>query len=630
MSFLLIWIVLIPFASATLLGFLHLMLPKQRSLHGLYAGMGVAAPLVSALLSLAVGWELLHSSDQSVLHATAFNWVTLGDLNVNVAFMADRLTTVMLFFITVIGTLIHIYAAGYMKEDEGYGKFFSFFNLFMGSMLLLVLSDNPIMMFVGWELVGLSSYLLIGFYHQEAANMKAANKAFILNRVGDFGFIIALALLFIALEGTGYTFEAIEANITVLDSSLVALIGMLLFVGAMGKSAQIPLYVWLPDAMAGPTPVSALIHAATMVTAGVYMVARFAFLYNEVPQVGLYIAAIGAASALFAALIASYQSDIKKILAYSTMSQLGYMFIAVGLGAYSSGIFHVFTHAFFKALLFMGAGAVIIALHHEQNIFKMGDLKKKLPLVYVTMFIATLAISGIPPFAGFFSKDAILAAAFASEHYLIWGMGTLTAMLTAFYMFRLLFIVFFAVGKTDGKLNPLPRTITWPLVVLAFGSTTVGFLGLNEAYGGTNIFNSFITLPDLPHHLSHNSEYLLGMLNVLMAVMGMGLAYRLYAKSADEPQVNNVWQRAVVNKFYIDEIYDILIVRTLRHLSVIADKIIDQKGVDGILHVAVLGYKSAGAAFAFLQNGKVRYYALYILSGLAVLSLLLLNTLGGM
>jgi NADH-quinone oxidoreductase subunit L len=306
------------------------------------------------------------------------------------------------------------------------------------------------------------------------------------------------------------------------------------------------------------------------------------------------------------------------------------MFIAVGLGAYSSGIFHVFTHAFFKALLFMGAGAVIIALHHEQNIFKMGGLKKKLPLVYVTMFIATLAISGIPPFAGFFSKDAILAAAFASEHYMIWGMGTLTAMLTAFYMFRLLFIVFFAEGKMDGKLNPLPRTMTWPLVVLALGSTTVGFLGLNEAYGGTNIFSSFIALPDLSHHLSHKSEYLLGMLNVLMAVMGMGLAYRLYAKSAEEPQVNNVWRRAVVNKFYIDEIYDTVIVRTLRHLSVFTDKIIDQKGVDGILHVAVSGYKSAGAAFAFLQNGKVRYYALYILSGLSVLSLLLLNALGGM
>ena len=629
MSALLLWIVLIPFVSAALLGFLHLLLPKRRSLHGLYTGLGIAAPLVSALMSLAVVWTLLNSPDDVVLHATAFTWISLGNLSVDVAFMADRLTAVMLLFITFVGTLIHIYAAGYMRGDEGYGKFFSFFNLFMGSMLLLVLADNPIMMFVGWELVGLCSYLLIGFYHKDAANMKAASKAFILNRVGDFGFIIALALLFVTLEGSGYTFEAIKANIGQLDSAQIALVGTLLFVGAMGKSAQIPLYVWLPDAMAGPTPVSALIHAATMVTAGVYMVARFAFLYNEVPQVGLFIAAIGAVSALFAAVIAAYQSDIKKILAYSTMSQLGYMFIAVGLGAYSSGIFHVFTHAFFKALLFMGAGAVIIALDHEQNIFRMGGLKKKMPLVYVTMLIATLAISGIPPFAGFFSKDAILAAAFASQHYAIWGMGTLTAMLTALYMFRMLFIVFFAEGKADGHLKRLPKTMTWPLVILAFGSATVGFLGLNGAYGGTDLFRTFAALPDRALHLSHMSEYLLGLLNVLMALIGMALAYRLYGISAEEPKADSVWKHAVINKFYVDELYGMIFVRPLRRLSVIADKIIDRKGVDGILQTAVSGYKMAGAAFALLQNGKVRYYALYILGGLSVLSLVMLDTLGG-
>lgn len=630
MSALLVWTVLIPFASAALLGFLHLLLPKRRSLHGLYAGLGIAAPLVSALMSLAVGWALLKSADGTVLHAAAFTWISLGDLTVNVAFMADRLTAVMLLFITLIGTLIHIYAAGYMRGDAGYGKFFSFFNLFMGSMLLLVLADNPIMMFVGWELVGLCSYLLIGFYHQDAANMKAANKAFILNRVGDFGFIIALALLFVALEGSGFTFAAIKANIAQLESPLIALVGLLLFVGAMGKSAQIPLYVWLPDAMAGPTPVSALIHAATMVTAGVYMVARFAFLYNEIPQVGLSIATVGAASALFAAVIAAYQSDIKKILAYSTMSQLGYMFIAVGLGAYSSGIFHVFTHAFFKALLFMGAGAVIVALHHEQNIFRMGGLKKRLTLVYATMLTATLAISGIPPFAGFFSKDAILAAAFASDHYVIWGTGTLTAMLTALYMFRLLFIVFFAEGKGGGDLVPLPKTMIWPLVVLAFGTATVGFLGLNGAYGGTDLFGTFLALPDRAVHLSHRSEYLLGLLNVLMAVIGTALAYRLYGRSAEEPRADSVWRHAVINKFYVDELYDLMIVRTLRRLSLFADKIIDSKGVDGILRAAVSGYKIAGAAFALLQNGKVRYYALYILAGLSVLSLMMLDTLGGM
>ncbi len=630
MSTLLIWIVLLPFVSAALLGLLHLFMPQQRSLHPWYAAIGIAAPLATAMMSLAVGWTLFGSSEETLLQATAFNWITLGELNVNVAFMADRLTAVMLFFITLIGTLIHIYAAGYMRGDVAYGKFFSFFNLFMGSMLLLVLADNPIMMFVGWELVGLSSYLLIGFYHQDAANVKAANKAFILNRVGDFGFIIGLALLFIAMEGTAYTFTAIEANLGTLNQGLIAAVAMLLFVGAMGKSAQIPLYVWLPDAMAGPTPVSALIHAATMVTAGVYMVARFAFLYNEVPQVGLYIATIGAVSALFAALIASYQSDIKKILAYSTVSQLGYMFLAMGVGAFSAGIFHLGTHAFFKALLFMGAGAVIIALHHQQDIFRMGALAKRLPLVYATMFIATLAISGIPPFAGFFSKDAILAAAFASEHYVIWGMGTLTAMLTAFYMFRLLFIVFISDGENGRKVEPLPRTMTWPLVVLALGSSTAGFLGLNEAYGGSNLFGAYIALPDISHHLSHRSEYLLGLLNVVMALTGMALAYKLYAKSAEAPESDTIWRKAVINKFYIDELYEALFVRPLRLLSVAADRIVDQKGVDGILRAAVFGYKSAGAAFALLQNGKVRFYALYILAGLAVVSLLLLNATGGL
>ncbi|RLA71878.1 MAG: NADH-quinone oxidoreductase subunit L [Epsilonproteobacteria bacterium] len=624
-----IYIVLIPFGSALLLGLVYLINPKKERYH-FYSRVGVLSPVLSSALALMVGFEILAHPSDAHFHITLFEWISIGEFKINFAFMADRLTAVMLFFITVIGTLIHIYAAGYMRGDKAFGKFFSYFNLFMGSMLLLVLADNPIMMFVGWELVGLSSYLLIGFYHQDAANIKAANKAFILNRIGDFGFIIGLALLFVALEGHGYTFEAIEANIGLVERSMLALIAMFLFVGAMGKSAQIPLYVWLPDAMAGPTPVSALIHAATMVTAGVYMVARFSFLYNEVPQVGEIIAMIGAVSALFAAVIASYQSDIKRILAYSTMSQLGYMFIAVGLGTYSSGIFHVFTHAFFKALLFMGAGAVIIALHHEQNIFKMGGLRKQLGLVYGTMFIATLAISGIPPFSGFFSKDAILAVAFSSEHYLIWGMATLTAMLTAFYMFRMLFIVFFANASSAKPLNPLPKTMTWPLIILAFGSATTGLLGLNEAYGGTNLFENFIALPDQTYELSHTSEYLLGFLNILMALIGMGLAYRLYAVSAKEPRANTVWRHAVIHKFYIDEIYDFFIVKTLRHLSLIADKIIDNKVVDGTLNIIISGYLMAAKLFVRLQNGKVRFYALYILAGLAILSLLMLDTLGGL
>ncbi len=620
-------IVILPFFSAFFMALVYLYNTKAKR-YVFYTAVGVGIPVVMTILSFMLTYELLNGSQ--TIHGTLFKWINIGDFDISIAFMADRLSVVMISFITFIGTLIHIYAAGYMKEDDGYGKFFVYFNLFMGSMLLLVLADNPIMMFVGWELVGLCSYLLIGFYHQDAANIKAANKAFILNRVGDFGFIMAISLLFVALGEGGFTFDAIQANIGSVSHEMLTLIGFLLFVGAMGKSAQIPLYVWLPDAMAGPTPVSALIHAATMVTAGVYMVARYSFLYVEVPDVGLFIASIGAASALFAAIIASYQSDIKKILAYSTMSQLGYMFIAVGLGAYSAGIFHVFTHAFFKALLFMGAGAVIIALHHEQNIFRMGGLKKHLKVVYITMFIATLAISGIPPFAGFFSKDAILVAAFASEHYVIWGIATFTTGLTAFYMFRMLFTVFFANKKEVQHLTPIPKSMTKPLIVLAIGSVFAGFLGVNEAYGGSSWINTFLALPDTKLHVSHSSEYMLGALNVILGLMGMGLAYKLFAKEAKEPQTNTLLKSIVINKFYVDEIYEFIIIKPLLFLSHLIAKVIDPKIFDGFINLNVWTYRKSGALFGKLQNGKVRYYALYILTGVSAMSFYILIKLGVM
>jgi NADH-quinone oxidoreductase subunit L len=625
---LLSFIVLIPFFSALVLGLIYLS-DTKKDRFALYTSIGILAPTLSMILSIMLWISMLDQDSDTIFYSKLFSWVELGDFHISIAFMADRLTTVMVTFITFVGTLIHIYAAGYMRGDESYGKFFSYFNLFMGSMLLLILASNPIIMFIGWELVGLSSYLLIGFYHKDSANIKAANKAFILNRVGDFGFVMALSILFLALEGSGYSFVSIEANIHTISTPTLSLIGILLFVGAMGKSAQIPLYVWLPDAMAGPTPVSALIHAATMVTAGVYMVARFAFLYNEIPHVGEFIAIVGAISALFAAIIATYQDDIKKILAYSTMSQLGYMFVAVGLGAYSSGIFHVFTHAFFKALLFMGAGAVIIAMHHEQNIFKMGGLKNSLRLVYVTMFIATLAISGIPPFAGFFSKDAILATAFASEHYFIWGIGTLTAFLTALYMFRMLFIVFYNGTQPRVKLSPISKFMDRPLIILAFGSATLGLLGLGEAYGGSNIFGSFISLPDRTLHISHSSEYLLAILNTSMGVLGMWLAYRLFATNATMPTVKVAWQRIVINKFYIDELYELLFVKPLRSLSLFFERFVDRVGFDGILYLSTYSYRYAGAKFAQLQNGKVRYYALYSMVGIALVSLFLLIFIGG-
>jgi len=622
-------IVLIPFVSAFVLGVIYISNPTKDRF-GLYSTIGVLAPLMSMIISLSIGWGMLQGGSATSIHERLFEWISLGDLEISVAFMADHLTMVMLSFITFVGTLIHLYAVGYMRGDDGFGKFFSYFNLFMGSMLLLILADNPIIMFVGWELVGLSSYLLIGFYYKDPANVKAANKAFILNRVGDFGFIMGLSLLFLALEGSGYTFESIETHITTIDNSLLTLIGILLFVGAMGKSAQIPLYVWLPDAMAGPTPVSALIHAATMVTAGVYMVARFSFLYNEIPRVGEFIAIVGAISALFAALIAIYQDDIKKILAYSTMSQLGYMFVAVGLGAYSSGIFHVFTHAFFKALLFMGAGAVIIALHHEQNIFQMRGLKKSMPLVFVTMFIATLAISGIPPFAGFFSKDAILAAAFSSEHYTIWLMGTITAFLTALYMFRMIFIVFYGDTKKDRKLEALPYSMTRPLIILAFGSATLGFLGVNEAYGGSNLFSSFIALPDVVSHLSHAQEYILGIVNTAMGLSGMWLAHRLFVKRDHIHTIELLGvQKIIANKFYIDEIYEYIFVKPLRGLSLFLDRVVDRMGFDGVIDGSVYGYRYAGYLFAVLQNGKIRHYVLYSILGVSFISIFILVSMGG-
>ena len=618
-------IVILPFISSLIIAFIYLVDTKAKH-NALYTTFGVGSIFIVALLSLSTLIEALNGAP--TVHETLFNWLTLGDFKIDLAFMADRLSIVMISFITFIGLLIHIYAAGYMKDEEGYGKFFAYFNLFMGSMLLLVLADNPIMMFVGWELVGLSSYLLIGFYHQNSDNIKAANKAFMLNRVGDFGFIMALALLFISLEGTGFTYDSIAANIGTIDYQTLTIIGVLLFVGAMGKSAQIPLYVWLPDAMAGPTPVSALIHAATMVTAGVYMVARFSFIYELIPDVGLFIAYVGAISALFAAIIASFQSDIKKILAYSTMSQLGYMFIAVGLGAYSSGIFHVFTHAFFKALLFMGAGAVIIAMHHEQDIFKMGGLKKHLKLVFITMFIATLAISGIPPFAGFFSKDAIIVAAFDSEHYAIWAMATITAGLTAFYMFRMLFSVFYAKAKEKKELHSLTKSMTYPLVILAFGATFTGFLGVGEVYGGSNLFGEFLSLADTKIALSHSTEYMIGAFNVSLGVIGMIVAYKMFATTATDVNTDKFLSRVIVNKFYIDELYEALILKPLLIMSRFIANVLDPKLFDGIINSLVWGYLSLAKLFLKLQNGNVRSYAFYIIAGVSAMSLFLIFKLG--
>ncbi len=412
---LLIWIILSPLIGAILNGALYFYNIKKRNIGELpFAFIGTLTPLISFLITLSLFLKMLE--EKIIFKQHIFTWLNISSLNVDMAFLGDNLAIFMSMFVTFVGWLIHIYAVGYMKGDEGFGKFFAYFNLFLASMLILVLADNPVILFIGWEGVGVCSYLLIKFYYGDKNNVLAANKAFIVNRVGDFGFLLGIATLFFALGQVDLSFSSIEANLGNTTNGWLLLAGFLLFVGAMGKSAQIPLYTWLPDAMAGPTPISALIHAATMVTAGVYMVARFHFLYSGIEEIGTFIAYIGAFSALLAAIIATRQTDIKKILAYSTMSQLGYMFIAVGLGFYSTGLFHVFTHAFFKAMLFMGAGGVILAIHHEQNIFNIAKHRASLPIISTTFLIGVIAISGIPPFSGFFSKDAILAAAFQEGH----------------------------------------------------------------------------------------------------------------------------------------------------------------------------------------------------------------------
>jgi len=620
MEVLLSLIVILPFLSSMILGLSYLIDEERKLGNTYYTYIAVGVPVLITLFSFILIAHMFPQSSDTTLYAHLFNWVSVGSFTIELSFMLDRLSLVMISFITFIATLIHIYAVGYMREDEGFGKFFAYFNFFLASMLLLVLASNPIILFIGWELVGLASYLLIGFYHKEHSNITAANKAFIVNRVGDFGFIIGLGVLFITLEGQGFSFEAIQNGIGGLSSSTLTFVGLMLFVGAMGKSAQIPLYVWLPDAMAGPTPVSALIHAATMVTAGVYMVARFGFLYNEIPDIGLFIAYIGAFSALAAALMASFERDIKKILAYSTMSQLGYMFIAVGLGAYGAGIFHVFTHAFFKALLFMGAGAVIVALHHEQDIFKMGNLRKHLPKTFITMLIATLAITSIPPFAGFFSKEAIINHAYLSENYTLWVMAIFTAFLTAYYMFRLIFVVFMGnVQREYSKLQPLGRWMSIPLIILAVGSATVGFLGIGHGFG------NFIALPDRSiEDVAHNTEYILMGINITVALIGIVLAYRLFGTLATPPKADIPFKVFIMRKFFVDEFYDRLFVRNIRGLSSFFDRVVDAKIIDGVFGGLSLGYIEVGKLFNSFQNGTVRHYATYFIFGVSLMSLGLL------
>lgn len=624
---------LFPLMGAVFIGLLHVFtcnrvkLPEKA--YGIIACVG---PVLSFVLALKVFVTLRELPAASrFLSDRAFTWFSVGELHIDMGFLADPLSCLMLLFVTFIGSLIHIYSIGYMGGEKNYAKFFAYMNLFLGSMLVLVLGSNPVVMFVGWEGVGLCSYLLISFYSEDRSNVLAGNKAFIVNRIGDLGFVLGLSFLFWGIGANGFDYISLKANVHNLEPAIALTVCLLLFVGASGKSAQIPLYVWLPDAMAGPTPVSALIHAATMVTAGVYMVARFSFLYAGVELAGNIVAWIGILTALLSAIFAMFQEDIKKVLAYSTVSQLGYMFAGVGVAAYSAGIFHVFTHAFFKALLFLGAGSVIYALHHEQNIWKMGGLKAKMPKTYFTMVIGSLALAGCPPFSGFFSKDEILYSALATGHFGIWAVGVLVAGMTAYYTFRMIFVVFHGEPRDRHAYDHAqesPSVMTVPLIILAVGALLAGFLNLPSIFGGNQIVSHWLA-PSLTEQHPQASvllEILAIGASVIAFVIGCKIAYTKFGQGASEPTYSGFADFAY-HKFYIDELYNTIIVQPYKAIGTAIWKIIEPNVTDAPVKGVARLYMMFGVAFKIFQVGYVRVYAIYMVLGLSIMSLLLSQSL---
>jgi NADH-quinone oxidoreductase subunit L len=627
---------LLPLAGATVLGLAGL--PLQRRL-GKAAVSWLACGTVAASFVLAVAAFLQLTTldpEHRLLLARLFPWIHVGTLGVDVAFAVDPLSAVMILVVTGIGGLIHLYSVGYMHEDPAYWRFFAYLNLFTFAMLTLVLADNLLVMFVGWEGVGFCSWGLIGFWHKELANTRAGNKAFIVNRIGDFGFVLGVFLLFWSLDARGHgtlvfrelaTHAHLLAGETQWGVPVATLVTLLFFVGATGKSAQIPLYVWLPDAMAGPTPVSALIHAATMVTAGVYMIARLNFLFAMAPATLAAVAVIGAATALLAATIALAQNDIKRVLAYSTVSQLGYMFLAMGVGAYAAGVFHLMTHAFFKACLFLGSGSVIHAMSGEQDMRKMGGLREKLPATSTTFIVATLAIAGIPPLAGFFSKDEILWQAYASPYGspTLWAVGVTVAGLSAFYMFRQVFMVFFgpchADHETAHHLHESPATMTVPLWILMGGSVLAGLLWIPHVFlpfeawlepvVGAHVAVAYHGEPGLAVELS------LTLFAVLVALAGIGLAYTIYYRRRPDPAVfarvlGGVPHRILLDKYYVDELYDLLFVRGVLLVCRMAAWF-DLRVIDGLVDLSaaiVRGWAWVSGLFdAYVVDGAVNALA---------------------
>jgi len=646
----LLWLVLVlPLAGAV-----ALLAGAQRFDHRTTSAVGVGSIGATLLLSLGILAQYAGRHGETVVQSL-WRWMAAGDLTITFALRLDPLSAVMLFFVTFVGFVIHVYSVGYMHSEgpRAYARYFAYLNLFMFAMLTLVLGANLVVLFVGWEGVGLCSYLLIGFYFEKDWCAAAGKKAFIVNRIGDFGFLLAIFMAY-KVFGT-VDFSGMWAQLAAEPSRYapwVTPIALLLFVGAIGKSAQLPLYVWLPDAMAGPTPVSALIHAATMVTAGVYMVARCSPLFSQSPTALLVVAAVGGLTAVFAATIGLAQNDIKKVLAYSTVSQLGYMFLGAGAGAFGAAIFHVFTHAFFKACLFLGSGSVIHACSGEQDIRKMGGLAKKLPVTYWTFVVATLALAGIPPLAGFFSKDEILGKVFAAGSadlggfgrvYLgLWVLGVAGAFLTAFYMFRLVHLTFHGqfrgTREQEHHLHESPASMVWPLRILAVGSAVVGFAGIGTAltFGrDLNWFEHFLhpatPAVELGHHVSLGIEWLLIGLSVAVAVGGILLARRFYLgpRALEIPNaIAGRFPRAfdlVANKYYVDEAYDRVVVKPLRSVAWFSWKGVDTVGIDGPINAAAWFTEITGDLLRFIQTGNVRNYSLLILGGaLAAMAWLLL------
>ena len=593
--------------------------------------LGTFTVLASFVIALGVFNDLRHAAIPSEgLHLKLFTFLNIENFNVDFSFTLDRLSIMMTLIITGIGSLIHLYSIAYMHEDEGFYKFFAYLNFFIFNMLMLVLGANFLMLFFGWEGVGLCSYLLIGFWYKNAEYGKAARKAFIMNRIGDLGLLMGLFLIFHQYQSLDYSIVLPKMADGSTSQAMLTAISMCLFVGAMGKSAQIPLYTWLPDAMAGPTPVSALIHAATMVTAGVYLVVRCEALFYLSPITNNVIMWVGLATSIMAALIGLKQNDIKKVLAYSTVSQLGLMFVALGCGAYSAAMFHLATHAFFKALLFLGSGSVIHAMHHEQDIRQMGGLKSKMPITYITFLIGTLAITGFPFLSGFFSKDEILLAAF-EHNKIVYILSVISATITGLYMFRMFFVTFHGTYRNHhhsfDKVHESPWQMSLPLMILAVLSVLGGLLNL-PSYLGHNVSMklSHWLAPILPmaeshSELSHNTEFMLVGLVVLLFVLVVLYTRNKYVSKNAVPEEDALTPstgKVLVNKFYIDELYDMVFVKPLELLSSLVDNVVDSKLIGGL----IIGVSTLLVAISGLnkkiQNGNIEYYLTFMVLALAL------------